>query len=108
MSLMAIDVLMGLVCAFAAKQLSSSVSWKGTGKKTGTLLIVALAVTLDPYVSDIALAKVVALFYCITESLSILENAGRLGIPLPSALVEALSKLRSGSESADVRDISGS
>ena len=93
-ALMAIDIAMGLLCAFFAKQLSSSASWRGTAKKAGTLLIVAVSAVLDPYVPDVALAKVVALFYCVTEALSILENAGRLGIPLPSSLLETLSKLR--------------
>jgi toxin secretion/phage lysis holin len=98
--LMGIDLAMGLLCAFVSKKLSSSASWRGACKKAGTLLVVSVGVALDPFVSDIALGKVIALFYGVTEALSILENAGRLGIPLPSSLLEALSKLRGGAVEA--------
>jgi toxin secretion/phage lysis holin len=99
-TLMMIDVVMGLVCAFGAKQISSSASWRGMSKKAGTLLVVAVSVALDPYVADVALAKVVSLFYCVTEALSVLENAGRLGVPMPLPLLDALQKLRGAKSSS--------
>ncbi len=92
--LMAIDVVMGLMIAFSTKTLSSSTSRRGMMKKAATLLVIAATAALDPFVPNIALALVTTLFYLATEVLSIVENAGRLGIPIPQRLLDALHKLK--------------
>lgn len=92
--LMFIDVVMGVLCAFSTKTLSSSASRKGMTKKVATLLVVAMAAAIDPFATNIPLAMLVAIFYLVTEALSIVENAGRLGLPVPKVLLETLSKLK--------------
>lgn len=98
--LIVLDILMGLASAFVMKTISSSASWRGMTKKASEILIVAAVGLLQPAlqgipaVGDVPLVHIVCTFYCITEALSILENASRLGVPVPPFLVSALSKLR--------------
>jgi toxin secretion/phage lysis holin len=92
--LIVVDIAMGLICAFGAKQLNSTASWKGMSKKAACLLIVSTACALDPFVPNVPVATLTAMFYIGTEVLSITENAGRLGLPVPQALIDACSKLK--------------
>ena len=96
LGLMLLDIAMGLVAAYGAGQLSSSVSWKGMSKKVAELLMVALSAVMSPHMPEIPILKITIGFYSITEALSILENAARIGIPLPPSLVDALSKVEKG------------
>lgn len=99
-ALMVIDIMLGLMCAFAARKLSSSISRKGMFKKAATLLLIAATAALDPFVPNVPIAMITTIFYAATEALSIVENAGRLGIPIPNRLNDALQKLRDdGAES---------
>lgn len=91
--LILLDVATGLVAAIAAKKLDSGVSWHGMSRKVMTIGIVVLAMLLEPLAQGLPLEKLVCLFYIVTESLSILENAGRSGVPLPPVLKDVLAKL---------------
>lgn len=95
--LMALDIATGFVAAFIESKLNSSVCWAGMAKKVGILLMVAFAAVLEPGTGGIPVVKMVCGLYCITESLSIIENAARSGIPIPQQLVDALQKLQSQS-----------
>lgn len=92
--LMVMDVIMGMIAAYITKTLSSSVSWNGMVKKSGVLIVIGLGAVIQPFAGDIPLAKMVSMFFIAHESLSILENAAKAGIPLPEQLVETLEKLR--------------
>ncbi len=92
--LMGFDVLTGVIVAVIEHNLSSDVSWKGMGKKALTLVLVAVAETLDRYLGikpDIG--ELVAGFYCAHEGLSIIENAIRAGLPVPAVLRDVFAKL---------------
>lgn len=93
--LMALDILSGVTAAIVTKTVCSDISYRGVGKKTMVLLLVVMASVLSPLVADGALpiGQAVALFYCINEAISIAENAGRAGVPLPKILTDALEKL---------------
>lgn len=91
--LMALDILMGLVTAYIAKKLSSTISWVGMSKKAATLIIVAMAVSVTP-ASGLPMGDLATIYYCGTEALSITEKAARLGVPLPPALLDSLVKLK--------------
>lgn len=58
------------------------------------MIIVGIASVLDPFAQGIPVGKIVAIFYIITEALSVLENAAILGVPLPAMLVDTLLKVR--------------
>lgn len=91
--MMMLDVLTGLTAAFIAKKLSSAASWNGMGKKVLILAAVGMGTAMEPYAAGLPLGRLVAVFYTVTEGLSILENLSRAGVPIPQQLRDALEKL---------------
>ena len=92
---MALDYLTGVMCAIADKKLSSTVGFKGICKKVFILMLVGLANIVDVHVvgSGSALRGAVICFYLSNEGLSLLENAGHIGLPIPERLKEVLEQL---------------
>lgn len=83
--------------------LDSQVGWKGLARKFVTLLMVVVANLADillqlHYIRDAVIAA-----FCANECISILENAGLMGIRIPKVLKAALEKLGEEGES-DVSD----
>lgn len=98
-----LDVLTGLVAAFVAKQVNSTASFKGMAKKMTMVLVIATFAVLDALFPGPVLAQIAAAAFIFVEALSIVENAGRLGVPIPKALMDALSKLKDQEEVKTVR-----
>ena len=95
--LMALDYASGFAAAMLGKSrnspsgtLSSKVGFIGLAKKAMILAIVFLAAVLDGIFSGTASVSAVTLFYIVNESLSILENAVLLGVPIPKRLARML------------------
>lgn len=101
---MAIDYLTGVIKAWCNKELSSTIGFKGLGKKVIIFGLVALATMIDRIVpaANQAIRAAVIMFYIANEGLSILENAGALGLPMPKALKSALKALRKDAGEDDV------
>ena len=95
LAVIVIDYATGVAAAAMQKQLSSTVGCRGLVKKITIFLLVGLAAILDNLVlvTNGALRAAVCLFYIMNEGLSVLENAGSLGLPLPDALKDALMQL---------------
>ena len=94
--LICLDFISGVLTGFVEKNLSSQVAWKGLVRKMYELLIVIAAHMVDEYVigtGDVVLTAVCFLFIS-TEGISLLENAARLGVPIPRKLIEVLSQLK--------------
>ena len=91
-----LDYVTGLTVACVNKNLSSEVGFKGIAKKVVILLLVAVGHMLDVYIlGDGAVCRSTVIgFYLANEGISILENAGNLGIPLPKKLVSVLEQLK--------------
>ena len=104
LALTAIDIVSGLIAAFITKKVSSSSSLKGMAKKAMMWLIVGVAASVDPLSSDIPETKMIALFFCATEGISIIENAGNAGIPIPKILRDSLVKIRDEVEVAPAKE----
>lgn len=98
--LMVIDCATGIMVAYQEKTVNSKTWFIGVGRKVVMLLLVGLANILDVNVlgTEGIIRTATIFFYLANEGLSILENAGKLGIPLPSALVAALEQLKDKSE----------
>ena len=99
--LILLDFASGLLYAWGAGTVSSDASYKGMGKKAMMLLLVGAAHTYNatqPLGFDAEAA--VAGFFCATELISITENAGCLGVPLPKVLTAAIAKLKSQMENS--------
>lgn len=99
---MAIDYVTGFIVAgvFHKSQksrtgaLESRAGWKGLGRKGVTLLIVLVAARLDILLGITFVRDGVVIAYTVNELLSIIENAGLMGIPIPDAVKNAIEALK--------------
>ena len=95
-ALIILDYISGVIAAAVEKRLSSEVGANGIAKKIFMLLIVALANIVDINVigDGHVLKTVTAVFYICNECISLIENAGRIGVPVPKKLLDVLEQLR--------------
>ena len=103
---MVLDYITGLMCAIADKQLSSAVGFKGICKKVLILMLVGVAHIVDLHVvgAGDALRRAVICFYLSNESVSMLENAAHLGLPIPEKLKSVLAQLHGRIDDIDEED----
>ena len=100
--LMLVDYVTGIIVAgvFHASPkssggaLSSAVGFKGICRKFVILLIVVVACRVDLLLDTNIIRDATCIGFCANELVSITENAGLMGIPLPRKLVEAIEVLR--------------
>lgn len=94
-----IDYITGVIKGYYQGKASSKVGFKGIAKKVLIFALVALATLLDRVVpaANSAIRSAVMIFYIANEGLSILENAGALGLPLPSVLKKGIAALKAES-----------
>jgi toxin secretion/phage lysis holin len=88
------DYLTGVLAAFCLKKLSSEVGARGIAKKVFIFLLVGIAYQIDMLAGTELVRVAVCAFYIGIEGLSVLENAGKLGIPLPEVLTSALEQMQ--------------
>lgn len=95
-----VDYITGVMCAVADKELSSEVGFKGIAKKVLIFLLVGVANIIDVQVigSGSVLRTAVVFFYLSNEGVSLLENAGHLGLPVPEKLKDILEQLHGRAE----------
>lgn len=98
LAFMGIDYLSGIMVACKQHALSSEVGFTGIAKKVFVLLLVIVGNVLDVYVlgGGVVMRSAVIAFYLANEGLSILENAGNLGVPYPDKLRAVLAQLKDG------------
>lgn len=94
--LIVLDYISGVIAAAVEKKLSSAVGAKGIAKKVFMLLIVAVANIVDINVigEGHVLKSVTVIFYIANECISLIENGGRLGVPVPNKLLDVLKQLK--------------
>ena len=94
--LIVLDYISGVIAAVVEKRLSSEIGAKGIAKKVFMLLIVAVANIVDINVigEGHVLRAVTVVFYIANECISLIENAGRLGVPVPKKLLDVLAQLK--------------
>ncbi|MBS7356804.1 MAG: phage holin family protein [Eubacteriales bacterium] len=99
-----IDYITGVIKAAVQGKLSSAVGFRGLLKKVAIFLLVAVGVMVDRVIpaTNEAVRSAVIFFYIANEGLSILENAGELGLPLPAALKKSLEKMQDKEEKSDI------
>ena len=95
-----VDYITGVMCAVVDKELSSGVGFRGIAKKVLVFLLVGIANMLDVQVigSGSVLRTAVIFFYISNEGVSLLENAGHLGLPIPEKLKGILEQLHGRAE----------
>lgn len=97
------DYLTGVMCAIYEKKLSSEVGFRGICRKVLIFILVGIANILDVQVigTGSVLRTAIIFFYISNEGISLLENAGRLGLPIPEKLKLVLEQLHNESEKED-------
>ena len=100
LTFMTIDYITGIIVACRRHTLSSEIGFTGLAKKVFILLLVVVGNVLDVYVigSGAVVRSAVIAFYLANEGLSILENAGNLGVPYPDKLKNVLAQLKDDSD----------
>ncbi|WP_235929779.1 phage holin family protein, partial [Chengkuizengella marina] len=94
-----IDYISGFIAAWVEGKLRSSVGYIGIAKKIMIFLIVAVAHLTDQIIGEGHLLRDATIFlYLANELLSIIENAGRIGLPVPSILLNAVEIFKNKNE----------
>lgn len=104
---MGIDYITGLIVAGVFHRsgksesgaLESLAGWKGLCRKGMTLLVVLVACRLDLIMGSSFIRDAVVIAFIANETISIVENAGVMGVPIPSVIVKAIEVLKKKSES---------
>lgn len=98
-SVIVLDYITGLFKAIYNKKINSSVGLKGIIKKIGYLIIVAVSVILDKIAGNSgAIRTLVIYFFVANEGISILENWGGMGLPLPQKIFDVLEQLKNDND----------
>ena len=98
-----IDYITGVMCAVSDHTLSSEVGFRGICRKVLIFLLVGIANILDVQVigTGSVLRTAVIFFYISNEGVSLLENAGHLGLPIPQKLKDILAQLHDRAEKGE-------
>ena len=107
--MMSIDFIMGLLIAAVWKRsgksqngaLSSWSAWKGLCRKCISLLFVLIAYRLDLVIGVDYIRTAVIIGFIANELISIVENAGIMGVPIPSMITKAIDLLRNKESGTD-------
>lgn len=103
-AMICLDYITGLIVGAAQHRLNSHVGFVGLAKKSLILVIVAVAHIVDSQVlggSAAVFRSAACGMYIANEGLSILENAGKLGLPLPKKLKSMLEQLKNDADKGD-------
>ena len=94
------DYISGVMCAIADKTLSSEVGFRGICRKVLIFVLVGIANILDVQVigTGSVLRTAIIFFYISNEGISLLENAGYLGLPIPEKIKTVLEQLHDRAE----------
>ena len=103
---MAIDYMSGLIVAGVfhtsnktnSGSLESRAGWKGLCRKCMTLLFVLGAYRLDLVIGTNYIRDAVIIAFIANETISLVENAGLMGIPLPAVIIKAIDVLQKKTE----------
>ena len=106
---MGVDYLTGLIVAGVFHNsektetgtLESRAGWKGLCRKGVSLLVVLVACRLDLVIGSNFIRDSVVIAFIANETLSIVENAGLMGIPIPAVIARAIDVLKKKAESEE-------
>lgn len=109
---MGVDYLTGLIVAGVFHNsektetgtLESRAGWKGLCRKGVSLLVVLVACRLDLVIGSNFIRDSVVIAFIANETLSIVENAGLMGIPIPAVIARAIDVLKKKAESEDEKN----
>ncbi|WP_374848956.1 holin family protein [Enterococcus gallinarum] len=96
----ATDYITGVMCAIVERVLSSEIGYRGIFKKVLIFALVGVAHIIDQNIigDGSVIRTAVIFFYLSNEGISIIENATRLGLPIPEKLRDVLEQLKGGGD----------
>ena len=96
----ATDYITGVMCAIVERVLSSEIGYRGIFKKVLIFALVGIAHIIDQNIigDGSVIRTAVIFFYLSNEGISIIENATRLGLPIPEKLRDVLEQLKDGGD----------
>lgn len=99
--IMIIDYITGVIANRV--NLDSKIGFKGIAKKVMILALVAVGAQVDKAIgTDGYMCRtIVTMFYIANESLSIVENSAKMGLPVPQKLIDCLNQLKGNDESEE-------
>lgn len=99
----AVDYISGVLVAIVKHKLNSEVGFKGICKKVLIIALVGVANLIDIHVirSGAVARTAVIFFYAANEGISIIENATKLGLPIPAKLKTILEQMKKEGNDAD-------
>lgn len=99
MAFIVIDYVSGVLAAAYLGKLSSGVGFHGIAKKVMIIIVVAAAHLADQAMGTEHIARdAVIFFYLANELLSIIENAGKTGLPVPDQITKLVEILKGGKQ----------
>ena len=114
--IMVVDYISGMSKAYINGEWSSKVGFRGIIKKVGYMGVVIVAAVMDWVIYsglkgvgvDIKmsyyLGLIVVIWLLINECISVLENLGEIGVPLPGFLIKGIKKLQKNIEDKGGKD----
>ena len=101
--LVVVDYISGVIAAGMQHEISSSTGFTGIARKVFIFALVGISHVLDQQFlnNSATLRTAVCMFYIGNEGISILENADKLGIPLPKILMKNFRQFRQEQEHHD-------
>ena len=94
-----LDYVSGLIKAYSTKTLSSRIGLRGLLKKVGLLIVVMIGVIIDKVTGGTGAVRTLVIYYFVAnEGLSIIENLGVAGVPIPKSIKKALKALKNSEE----------
>ena len=102
---MVVDYITGVCAAIYQRELNSSTGFKGILKKIVIVCIVAVAHIADVVFGINAIREMAVGFYIANEGISILENAGKMNVPIAKNLASILEQLKDKFEKEDDEDV---
>ncbi len=115
---MSVDWITGTMAAWKRGEWESKIGREGIWHKTGSIIAVLVTLILDgvigtvinnipsislPYSYTVLLSPIVIVWYVLTELGSIVENAGKMGAPVPGFLRKAIAILKNNVDAAGVK-----
>ena len=115
-AVMLMDYISGMAAAWSTKTLNSRAGVAGIVRKVGYLALVAVGMAVDYLITSALLqvgvdlqindcfGMIVTIWLILNELISILENLGRIGIPLPDFLVRIVKRLKNNVDNKTKED----
>lgn len=108
-SFMVLDYITGIIVAGVFKKsgksetgaIDSHASLKGLFRKGGMLFVIYIALQIDVVLGFSYVGLATIYFFLANETISLIENIGLMGVPMPSVLVDAIEVLKKKSEETE-------